>query len=434
LSKGIAHFELKIGLYDLQWQRRITQNVDQIFDGDNTMLIGVPKEIKAQEFRVGMTPAGVRELVSAGHAVLIESGAGTAIGLSDDLYRNAGATVVENAEQVFAESDMIVKVKEPQPQECRQLRPGQVLFTYLHLAADPEQAQLLMESGATCIAYETITSPQGGLPLLAPMSLVAGRLSVQAGAHHMEIHQGGNGMLLGGVPGVAAAKVLVLGGGVVGSSAIRVALGMGADVTVLDRSVARLGELDEQYRGQLRTVYSTAEAVEEHACQADLIIGAVLIPGASAPKLITGDMLKQFKPGTVMVDVAIDQGGCFETSKPTTHAEPTYTIDNVVHYCVANMPGAVAKTSTMALTNATLPYVLRLANETPDAALSQDSHFAAGINITEGKIVHPAVAEALSAHSGHAAPDTQFFSRGNGQANGTHRGNQPGTAKIAQIN
>jgi len=398
------------------------------------MLIGVPKEIKAQEFRVGMTPAGVRELVSAGHAVLIESGAGTAIGLSDDLYRNAGATVVENAEQVFAESDMIVKVKEPQPQECQQLRPGQVLFTYLHLAADPEQAQLLMESGATCIAYETITSPQGGLPLLAPMSLVAGRLSVQAGAHHMEIHQGGNGMLLGGVPGVAAAKVLVLGGGVVGSSAIRVALGMGADVTVLDRSVARLGELDEQYRGQLRTVYSTAEAVEEHACQADLIIGAVLIPGASAPKLITGDMLKQFKPGTVMVDVAIDQGGCFETSKPTTHADPTYTIDNVVHYCVANMPGAVAKTSTMALTNATLPYVLRLANETPDAALSQDSHFAAGINITEGKIVHPAVAEALSAHSGHAAPDTRFFSRGNGQANGTHRGNQPGTAKIAQIN
>ncbi len=398
------------------------------------MLIGVPKEIKAQEFRVGMTPAGVRELVSAGHAVLIESGAGTAIGLSDDLYRNAGATVAENAEQVFAESDMIVKVKEPQPQECRQLRPGQVLFTYLHLAADPEQAQLLMESGATCIAYETITSPQGGLPLLAPMSLVAGRLSVQAGAHHMEIHQGGNGMLLGGVPGVAAAKVLVLGGGVVGSSAIRVALGMGADVTVLDRSVARLGELDEQYRGQLRTVYSTAEAVEEHACQADLIIGAVLIPGASAPKLITGDMLKQLKPGTVMVDVAIDQGGCFETSKPTTHADPTYTIDNVVHYCVANMPGAVAKTSTMALTNATLPYVLRLANETPDAALSQDSHFAAGINITEGKIVHPAVAEALSANSGHAAPDTQFFSRGNGQANGTHRGNQPGTAKIAQIN
>ena len=398
------------------------------------MLIGVPKEIKAQEFRVGMTPAGVREVVSAGHAVLIESGAGNAISLSDDLYRNAGATVVESTEQVFAQSDMIVKVKEPQPQECRQLRPGQVLFTYLHLAADPEQAQLLMDSGATCIAYETITSPQGGLPLLAPMSLVAGRLSVQAGAHHMEIHQGGNGMLLSGVPGVAAAKVLVLGGGVVGSSAIRVALGMGADVTVLDRSVARLGELDEQYRGELRTVYSTAEAIEEHASEADLIIGAVLIPGASAPKLITGDMLNQFKPGTVMVDVAIDQGGCFETSKPTTHADPTYTVDNVVHYCVANMPGAVAKTSTMALTNATLPYVLRLANETPNAALSQDSHFAAGVNITEGKIAHPAVAEALSTHLGHAAPDTRFFSRGNGQVNSTRRDNQPGTAKVAQIN
>ena len=398
------------------------------------MLIGVPKEIKAQEFRVGMTPAGVREVVSAGHAVLIESGAGNAISLSDDLYRNAGATVVESTEQVFAQSDMIVKVKEPQPQECRQLRPGQVLFTYLHLAADPEQAQLLMDSGATCIAYETITSPQGGLPLLAPMSLVAGRLSVQAGAHHMEIHQGGNGMLLGGVPGVAAAKVLVLGGGVVGSSAIRVALGIGADVTVLDRSVTRLGELDELYRGELRTVYSTAEAIEEHASEADLIIGAVLIPGASAPKLITGDMLNQFKPGTVMVDVAIDQGGCFETSKPTTHADPTYTIDNVVHYCVANMPGVVAKTSTMALTNATLPYVLRLANETPEAALSQDSHFAAGVNITEGKIAHPAVAEALSTHLGHAAPDTRFSSRGNGQVNSTRRDNQPGTPKVAQIN
>ena len=398
------------------------------------MLIGVPKEIKAQEFRVGMTPAGVREVVSAGHTVLIESGAGTAIGLSDDLYCNAGATVVESAEQVFAQSDMIVKVKEPQPQECRQLRPGQVLFTYLHLAADLQQAQLLMESGATCIAYETITSPQGGLPLLAPMSLVAGRLSVQAGAHHMEIHQGGNGMLLGGVPGVAAAKVLVLGGGVVGSSAIRVALGMGADVTVLDRSVARLGELDEQYRGELRTVYSTAEAIEEHASEADMIIGAVLIPGASAPKLITGDMLNQFKPGTVMVDVAIDQGGCFETSKPTTHADPTYPIDNVVHYCVANMPGAVAKTSTMALTNATLPYVLRLANKTPDNALSQDNHFAAGVNITEGKIVHPAVEEALSTQLDHATSDTGFSSRGNGQANGAHRDNEPGTAKVANIN
>ena len=265
------------------------------------MQLGVPREIKAQEFRVGMTPAGARELVGAGHNVLIESGAGDAIGLTDALYRAAGASVVETAEQVFAESDMIVKVKEPQPHECRQLRPEQLLFTYLHLAADPMQAELLINSGATCIAYETITSPQGALPLLAPMSLVAGRLSVQAGAHHMEIHQGGNGTLLGGVPGVAPAKVLVLGGGVVGSSAIRVALGMGADVTVLDRSVSRLSELDEQYRGQLRTVYSTAEALEMHAREADLIIGAVLIPGASAPKLVTAKMLADFKPGTVMV-------------------------------------------------------------------------------------------------------------------------------------
>jgi len=345
------------------------------------MQLGVPKEIKAQEFRVGMTPAGVRELVNAGHTVLIESGAGEAIGLTDDLYRAAGASVVDTAEQVFAESEMIVKVKEPQPHECRQLRPEQLLFTYLHLAADPLQAELLMNSGATCIAYETITSPQGGLPLLAPMSLVAGRLSVQAGAHHMEIHQGGNGALLGG--------------GVVGSSAIRVALGMGADVTVLDRSVSRLGELDEQYRGQLRTVYSTAEAVEEHAREADLIIGAVLIPGASAPKLITAEMLADFKPGTVMVDVAIDQGGCFETSRPTTHADPTYAVDGVVHYCVANMPGAVARTATMALTNASLPYVMRLASEEVGSLLLKDKHFSAGLNIVHGQLTHRAVADAL---------------------------------------
>ena len=326
---------------------------------------------------------------------MVEAGAGQAIGLSDELYQQAGAVLAKTAEQVFAESDMIVKVKEPQPQECRQLRPEQLLFTYLHLAADPHQAELLMASGATCIAYETITSPQGGLPLLAPMSLVAGRLSVQAGAHHMEIHQGGTGMLMGGVPGVAAAKVLVLGGGVVGSSAIRVAIGMGADVTVLDRSVNRLGELDEQYRGQLRTVYSTAEAVDEHAREADLIIGAVLIPGASAPKLISRDMLRDLKPGAVMVDVAIDQGGCFETSKPTTHADPTFVVDDVLHYCVANMPGAVAKTSTMALTNATLPYVQKLAQSDLADLLRTDSHMAAGVNVLRGELTHPAVAEAL---------------------------------------
>ena len=359
------------------------------------MQLGVPREIKAQEFRVGITPAGARELVGAGHSVVIESGAGDAIGLTDDLYRAAGASVVETAEQVFAESDMIVKVKEPQPHECRQLRPEQLLFTYLHLAADPMQAELLINSGATCIAYETITSPQGGLPLLAPMSLVAGRLSVQAGAHHMEIHQGGNGTLLGGVPGVAPAKVLVLGGGVVGSSAIRVALGMGADVTALDRSVSRLGELEELYPGQLRTVYSTAEALEMHTCEADLIIGAVLIPGASAPKLVTAEMLADLKPGTVMVDVAIDQGGCFETSRPTTHADPTYVVDGVVHYCVANMPGAVARTATLALTNATLPYIMRLASNDVGSLLLEDGHFVAGLNIVHGQLTHRALAETL---------------------------------------
>jgi len=342
-----------------------------------------------------MTPAGVRELTASGHQVLVERSAGEGIGLTDTLYAAAGATIADSAEQVFAETDLVVKVKEPQAQECRWLRPGQTLFTYLHLAADLKQAELLMESGATCIAYETITSPQGGLPLLAPMSLVAGRLSVQAGAHHMEVHQGGNGTLLGGVPGVAPAKVLVLGGGVVGSSALRVALGMGADVTVIDRSVSKLAELDEQYRGQLRTIYSTAESIEEHARAADLIIGAVLIPGASAPKLISADMLRLLKPGTVLVDVAIDQGGCFETSRPTTHADPTYVIDDVVHYCVANMPGAVARTATLALTNATLPYVARLASKGSRETLLSDEHFSAGLNVFEGQLTHQAVAEAL---------------------------------------
>ena len=361
------------------------------------MLIGVPKEIKAQEFRVGMTPAGVRELVAAGHRVIVEAGSGEAIGLSDDLYNAAGATIIKTAEEIFGEAEMIVKVKEPQAHECRQLRPNQILFTYLHLAADPQQAALLIASGATCIAYETITSARGGLPLLAPMSLVAGRLSVQAGAHHMEIHQGGNGTLLGGVPGVQPGKVLVLGGGVVGSSAIRVALGMGAEVTVVDRSVARLGELDEQYTGRLRTIASTAAAVDQYAREADLIIGAVLIPGASAPKLISRDLLAQLKPGTVMVDVAIDQGGCFETSKPTTHADPTYVVDGVVHYCVANMPGAVARTATMALTNATLPYVLQLAQGDVASVLLSDPHFGAGLNVYDGRLTHSAVAAALEA-------------------------------------
>jgi alanine dehydrogenase len=360
------------------------------------MLIGVPKEIKAQEFRVGMTPAGVRELVAAGHQVLVESGCGEAIGLGDDLYRAAGGAVVGTAAEIFASADLIVKVKEPQESECRQLRSGQILFTYLHLAADPHQADWLIQSGATGIAYETITSSHGGLPLLAPMSLIAGRLSVQAGAHHMEIHQGGNGTLLGGVPGVPPGKVLVLGGGVVGNSAIRVAMGMGAEVTVMDRSVPRLTELDEHYGGRLRTVYSTAEAIDQHAREADLIIGAVLIPGASAPKLITREMLPQLKPRTVLVDVAIDQGGCFATSRPTTHAEPTYLVEEVLHYCVANMPGAVARTATMALTHATLPYVLKLAADPLATVMLADPHFAAGMNVHEGLVTHEAVAHALA--------------------------------------
>ena len=370
------------------------------------MQIGVPMEIKPQEYRVGMTPGGVRELVAAGHIVQVQTQCGARIGLTDDLYRDAGAQVTETAEALFSDCDLIVKVKEPQARECRLLRSGQTLFTYLHLAADPEQAKLLMASGANCFAYETITSPQGGLPLLAPMSVVAGRLSVQAGAHHMEIHQGGNGALLGGVPGVPSAQVLVLGGGVVGTNAIRMALGMGADVTVIDRSVKRLTELDEQYGGRLRTLYSTTDAIELAASHADLIIGAVLIAGASAPKLVTRDMLKKLKPGTVMVDVAIDQGGCFETSTPTTHADPTYVIDQIVHYCVANMPGAVARTATMALTNATLPYIQRLAQGDLDALLQDDPHFANGLNVRAGKISHPAVAAALAnvATESSAAP------------------------------
>ncbi len=359
------------------------------------MLIGVPKEIKAQEFRVGMTPAGVRELSANQHQVLVERDAGAAVGLINELYAAAGATIIDSAERVFTEADLIVKVKEPQPQECRWLRPEQTLFTYLHLAADLNQAELLMASGATCIAYETITSREGGLPLLAPMSAIAGRLSVQAGAHHMEVQKGGNGTLLGGVPGVAPAKVLVLGGGIVGSSALRVAVGMGADVTVIDRSVAKLAKLEELYRGQLRTISSTAESIEDHAREADLIIGAVLIPGASAPKLISADMLRLLKPRTVLVDVAIDQGGCFETSRATTHAEPTYIVDNVVHYCVANMPGAVAQTATLALTNATLPYIARLASKGCRETLLADPHFIAGLNVFKGQLTHQALAEAL---------------------------------------
>lgn len=359
------------------------------------MLIGVPKEIKNHEYRIGLTPSGVKEMVHNGHQVLVEHDGGLAIGFDNAQYLAAGAEIVASAEEIFARAEMIIKVKEPQPVECRMLRPGQILFTYLHLAPDPEQARLLKESGATCIAYETVTSNGRGLPLLAPMSEVAGRMSIQAGAHNLEKAQGGNGMLLGGVPGVEPAKVLVIGGGVVGINAARMAMGLGADVTILDRSLDRLKELDMDFGGRLKTVYSTADAVERHAIEADLVVGAVLIPGAAAPKLITRELVGKMKPGAVMVDVAIDQGGCFETSRATTHQEPTYEVDGVVHYCVANMPGGVARTSTMALTNATLPYALTLAAKGAVQALCDDEHLRNGLNVHAGMITYEAVAQAL---------------------------------------
>lgn len=360
------------------------------------MLIGVPREIKNNEFRVGLTPAGVQELIHHGHGVLVQRDGGLAIGFDDEQYRDVGAEIVETADEIFARVEMVVKVKEPQPNECKMLRSGQILFTYLHLAPDPEQTRMLLESGATCIAYETITEDGHGLPLLAPMSEVAGRMAVQAGAHNLEKNQGGNGMLLGGVPGVEPAKVLVIGGGVVGINAARMAMGMGADVTLLDRSLDRLKELDMWFGGRLKTVYSTKESVERHALQADLVIGAVLIPGAAAPKLISRELVSRMKTGAVMVDVAIDQGGCFATSKATTHENPTYVVDGVVHYCVANMPGGVARTSTMALTNATLPYAIRIADKGVCQVLQEDVHFRNGLNVYAGKITHKAVADALA--------------------------------------
>ena len=359
------------------------------------MLIGVPKEIKNHEYRVGLTPASVMELVARGHRVMVESDAGTAIDFSNQEYSSAGAEIVDTAAEVFAGADMIVKVKEPQPAECAMLRPGQILYTYLHLAPDPKQTELLIESGAICIAYETVTDNQGALPLLAPMSEVAGRMSVQAGAYHLEKAQGGRGVLLGGVPGVAPAKVLVIGGGVVGDNAAAMAVGMGADVTILDRSIPRLRQLDAKYEGRARCVYSTVAAIEDYALEADLVIGAVLIPGAAAPKLLNRDIISRMKKGAVVVDVAIDQGGCFETSHATTHEDPTYIIDNVVHYCVANMPGGVARTSTMALNNATLPYALALADD-PVKALLTDKNLQNGLNVHSGKVTYKAVAEALN--------------------------------------
>ncbi len=359
------------------------------------MKIGVPKEIKVHEYRVGMVPAGVKELIQAGHQVQVQTGAGAGIGCNDDTYRAAGATIAKGAEEIFASSDMVVKVKEPQLAECRMLRPGQVLFTYLHLAADREQTLALMASGATAIAYETVTAADGSLPLLTPMSEVAGRMSVQVGASCLQKANGGCGVLLGGVPGVAPAKVIVLGGGVSGTHAAEMAVGLRADVTVVDRSVRRLRELSALFGNQLKTVYSTAHAIEELVSDADLVIGAVLIAGAAAPKLVTRAMLKTMKPGAVLVDIAIDQGGCFETSRPTTHAEPTYVEEGIIHYCVTNMPGAVPRTSTFALTNATLSYVKSLADLGWQKAIAADVGLARGLNVHAGQITYAAVAKSL---------------------------------------
>lgn len=356
------------------------------------MLVGIPKEIKNHEYRVGITPAGVRELVAHGHQVMVEKNAGTAIGFPDDAYAAAGARMVDTAAEIFAKAEMVIKVKEPQPIEYKQLRKGQILYTYLHLAPDPEQTKGLVESGATCIAYETVTDLRGGLPLLAPMSEVAGRMAIQAAAHALEKAQGGSGVLLGGVPGVAPGHVTVLGGGVVGINAARIAMGMGANVTILDRSLPRLKEIDNDFGGRIKTLYSTQDSIEAELKVADAVIGAVLIPGAAAPKLVTRAMLKLMKPGSVLVDVAIDQGGCFETSKATTHQEPTYVVDGVIHYCVANMPGGVARTSTVALTNATLAHALAIADKGVKRALLEDGHLQNGLNVCGGKITYEAVA------------------------------------------
>ncbi len=359
------------------------------------MLIGVPKEIKNHEYRAGLVPDSAKELVRAGHQVLVESQAGAGSGYSDVDYEAAGAQIAANAEQVFAAAEMIVKVKEPQVQECALLRPGQTLFTYLHLAPDPDQAEALLESGCTAIAYETVTDEEGRLPLLTPMSEVAGRMSVQVGATSLHKAEGGRGVLLGGVPGVEPAKVVIIGGGVSGTHAAQMAVGLGANVTVLDKNLDRLKELDVAFNHRITTVYSTSAAIEKHALDADLVIGAVLIPGAAAPKLVTKEMIAQMKDGAVVVDIAIDQGGCFETSHATTHDDPTFIVDGVVHYCVANMPGAVARTSSQALNNATLPFILELANKGIDNALAENVHLRNGLNVKAGHVTHKAVAEAL---------------------------------------
>ncbi|UGQ47271.1 alanine dehydrogenase [Massilia endophytica] len=359
------------------------------------MLVGVPKEIKNQESRVGLTPASVKELTLRGHQVLVQQNAGAAIGLTDEMYAASGATIVDTAQEVFARADMIVKVKEPQPQECAMLRPNQILYTYLHLAPDPEQTKALVASGAVCIAYETITGPGGGLPLLAPMSEVAGRMSIQAGAAHLEKSKGGMGLLLGGVPGVAPGHVAIIGAGVVGTNALQIAVGMGARVTVLDKNVDRLRQLDLVFGNRVQTMYSNAHTIEEAVLDADLVIGGVLVPGAAAPKLVTRAMVSRMKQGSVVVDVAIDQGGCFETSHATTHEKPTFVVDGVVHYCVANMPGAVARTSTFALNNATIGHAVALADKGWVKALQANPHLKNGLNVCQGKVTYEAVAHAL---------------------------------------
>jgi alanine dehydrogenase len=359
------------------------------------MLVGVPKEVKSHEYRVGLTPGSVRELLHHGHKVIVEAGAGAGIGFDDATYKAIGATVAGSAAEVFATAELIVKVKEPQPQETAALRRGQIVFAYFHLAADKPLTEALMRSGIIAVAYETVTDERGGLPLLAPMSEVAGRMAVQVGAHCLEKEQGGVGVLLGGVPGVPAAKVVILGGGVSGTNAARMAMGMEAYVTVIDRSLPRLYQLDLQFGAQLHTLFSTMENIEREVIAADLVIGAVLIPGAAAPKLVSRQLVRAMKPGAVIVDISIDQGGCFETSRPTTHAAPTYIEEGVVHYCVTNMPGAVARTSTVALNNATLPFVLSIADHGWQRALSADPHLLNGLNICCGRITHPAVARDL---------------------------------------
>ena len=359
------------------------------------MRVGVPKEIKVHEYRVGLTPASVAELTTAGHEVIVETGAGVGIDFSDQDYVKAGARIAPTAAEVFAAADMIVKVKEPQAPEIALLEPRHLLFTYLHLAPDPEQTRGLLASGATCIAYETVTANDGSLPLLRPMSEVAGRMSIQVGAHYLEKEPGGRGVLLGGVPGVAPARVTILGGGIAGLNAAQMAVGMRADVTIYDISNARLAELDMFFGSQIKTAYATRAAIAHAVARSELVIGAVLIPGAAAPKLVTRDMLKTMKRGSVLVDISIDQGGCFETSRPTTHDNPVYEIDGVIHYCVANMPGAVARTSAFALNNATLPFVLKLANLGAEEAMKADPHLANGLNVSGGKIRHRAVAQAL---------------------------------------